>query len=335
MKQKWNGTDTCMELLSASIRTRFTDASVNQELLQEIRLRAGAPLMLWYDGKERGISGEGRLIEKAEKGYLVTGRDISETLEQITGYSLYAYDQELKQGFLTVAGGHRIGIAGEVVCENGKIQCVRHISGINIRLAHQKRDCAKRILPYLIREQEVCHTLILSPPGGGKTTMLRDLIRLISNGTQYAPGKKVGVIDERSELAGMYHGEAQNDLGIRTDVLDRCPKAAGLMMLLRAMSPQVIAVDELGSEQDLEAVKSVFYCGCRLIATAHGNSLGDIRRNPLLSELAKDNWFERYVLLGGSRKPGMVHRILDGNGEVLMKDGESKERDGTVWINCV
>lgn len=318
--------NTYLQLLPSKIRSMFAAAELDPEELQEIRLRIGQPLLIRYEGREYSISGNGKRQKNAADGYSVTAADVKETLEQVTGYSVYAYDQEMKQGFLTAAGGHRIGVAGKIVCEDGKIQCISQVSGLNIRLAHQKKDCAKEILPCIIRQGEVCHTLIISPPGGGKTTMLRDLIRLISNGTEWFAGKNVGVVDERSEIAGTYHGEAQNDLGMRTDVLDCCPKAEGMMMLLRAMSPQVIAVDELGSERDQNAVKNVFYCGCTLLATAHGNSLSDIRKNPLLREMTERKMFERYILLGGGRNPGTVRMIQDGEGEVLPGSAEDSGR---------
>lgn len=316
--------DNYLKLLPSGLRTLFASAHLNGDKLQEIRMRTGRTLLLCYDGCEYAVSGAGELLRQPEGGYCVSEKDVKETLEQLTGYSLYAYDQEMKQGFLTVAGGHRVGVAGKIVCEGEKIQCIRYISGLNIRLSHQKKGCARELLPYIISENDVFPTLIISPPGGGKTTMLRDLIRLISDGTENFSGKNVGVVDERSELAGSYHGEPQNDLGMRTDVLDCCPKAEGMMMLLRAMSPQVIAVDELGSERDRYAVKNVFYCGCRLLATAHGNSLEDVRRNPLLGEMAEAGMFGRYVLLNGRREPGTVRRILDGNGAVLFGKDEKQ-----------
>lgn len=316
--------DTYLNFLSAGLRKLFAVSHPDGDKLQEIRMRTGRPLLICYDGCEYAVSEDGELLQTAKQGYCVTAKDVQETLEQLTGYSLYAYDQEMKHGFLTVAGGHRVGMAGKIVCEGENIQCIRYISGLNIRLSHQKKGCARELLPYIISGNDVFPTLIISPPGGGKTTILRDLVRLISDGTETFSGKNVGVVDERSELAGSYHGEPQNDLGMRTDVLDCCPKAEGMMMLLRAMSPHVIAVDELGSERDRYAVKNVFYCGCRLLATAHGNSMEDVRKNPLLGEMTEAGMFGRYVLLNGRGKPGTVRMILDGNGAVLFGEDEKQ-----------
>lgn len=319
------GQDRYLWLLPSHLRSLFTEANLNAERLQEIRIRVSRPLTICYDGVEYGISGTGELCD-AWEGYPMAAADVKETLEQLTGYSVYAYDQEIKQGFLTVEGGHRAGIVGKVICEGGEVQCIRYVSGLNIRLAHQRKGCAEQILPYLIGKESIYHTLILSPPGGGKTTILRDLIRLIANGTEMLSGQNVGVVDERSELAGSYRGEAQNDLGFRCDVLDGCPKAEGMMMLLRSMAPQVIAVDELGSERDRYAVKQVFYCGCRLLATAHGTSLEDLRRNPLLKELVEECMFERYIILDGRMHPGCVCKILDG-AEKLLFDAAGERGD--------
>lgn len=318
--------DTYSGLLCARIRRMFLNVPIRSGGLQEVRMRIGKPLLICYEGKEWTFTQDGELTNQAEEGYLVTEADVKETLEHVTGYSLYAFDEELRQGFLTVAGGHRIGVAGKIVYDRGKILCIRNVSCLNIRMSHQKIGCATWLLPYVVEHGEPCHTLILSPPGGGKTTLLRDLIRQLSNGTKEAAGKNIGVVDERSELAGSWNGVAQNDLGMRTDVLDCCPKAEGMMILLRAMAPQIIAVDELGSESDGYAVQSVFHCGCKLLATAHGNSLEDIRRSPLLREMVQNQMFERYILLGDRQNPGRVRKILDGEGAELLKEG-----DGRAW----
>lgn len=286
--------------------------------LQEVRLRTGRPVLLQYDGREYGILADGTLSGDVPHGICVTGRELEETMECVSGYSLYAFDEELKQGFLTVPGGHRIGVAGRLVLEEGRVRCIRHISYVNIRLSHQVPGCADAVMKYLISDGMLCHTLIISPPRCGKTTLLRDLIRQISDGTPWLEGLTVGVVDERSELAGAYFGIAQNDLGMRTDVLEGGSKAEGMMMLLRSMSPQVIAVDEIGSSEDSYALENVFHCGCRLIATVHGTSLEDIRRKPLLRKMVQEQMFGRYIVLEGS-PAGSVREILDSRGQILYR----------------
>lgn len=316
---------TFYELFSVRIRELLCQSALELEKLQEVRMRAGNPLLLRYGGCEYSLTGAGELTTDADCGYTVTREELGETLELISGYSLYAFDEELKQGFITVPGGHRVGVAGRIVMEGGRVQCIRHISFINIRLSHQILGCADAVMPYLSDHGELCHTLIVSPPGCGKTTLLRDMIRQISNGSPFIPAKTVGVVDERSELAGSYLGIPQNDLGIRTDVLDCCSKAEGMMMLLRSMAPQVIAVDEIGSREDGRALERVFHCGCKLLATVHGSSVEEMKRKPLLQKLVREHMFERYIVLCG-QTAGRVKEIFDDRGTLLYR--ASPEADG-------
>ena len=238
-------------------------------------------------------------------------------MEYVSGYSMYAFEDEIRQGFITIQGGHRVGIAGKTVLEGDRIKSVKYISYINLRLSHQIKGCASPILPYIIKNGRICHTLIISPPRCGKTTLLRDLIRQVSSGSSYMPGVSVGVVDERSEIGGSYQGIPQNDLGIRTDVLDCCPKAEGMMMLIRSMSPEVVAVDELGDYEDIHAIESVIHCGCKLFATVHGSSVEDIKRKPLLQRLVQERVFERYIVLHYQDWAGRVKAIFDERGTSL------------------
>lgn len=295
-------------LFAGSIRQLLMEADLDYDKLYEIRLRVGRPLFLTYDG------GECFLRKRGKGQYLVTQEDLKETLEYVSGYSLYAYEDEVRQGFLSVQGGHRVGVTGKVILDGDRIRGMKYISCINVRLAHQIPGCAETVMPYIQKKDWVAHTLIVSPPRCGKTTLLRDIIRQISNGREGVPGLTVGVIDERSELAGCYQGVPQNDLGMRTDILDGCPKAEGMQMLIRSMSPAVVAVDELGKEEDFKAVESVIHCGCKLIATAHGNSLEDILSQPFFRRLLEDKVFERYILLGKTDRAGVVEGIFDGDG---------------------
>ena len=198
--------------------------------------------------------------------------------------------------------------------ENGHIKNLRHISSINVRIAHEVKGCAEKVIQYLIQDEKIVHTLIISPPRCGKTTLLRDLIRLISDGNQYMEGQTVGVVDERSEIGGCYKGVPQNQLGIRTDILDGCPKAAGMLMLIRSMGPEVIVVDEIGTKEDVHAIDYAMHCGCKMIATVHGKSLDEIREKPELGRLVRDHRFERYIVLGNKRGVGSVEGIYDENG---------------------
>lgn len=284
------------------------------EQTQEIRFRTGGPLLIRYKGHEYFLHSDGSgLGNKMEGAYLVSSKQIRETLEHMASYSLYAFEEEIRQGFLTLPGGHRVGIAGKTIVQDGEIKSMKFLSFLNIRLAHEVLGCADKVLPYLFDDGKICNVMILSPPRCGKTTLLRDLVRQISNGSRMAEGMSVGLVDERSEIASCYQGAPQNDVGVRTDVLDACPKAHGMMMMIRTMSPQVVAVDEIGSRMDTEAVEYAMNCGCRVIATVHGNDMEEIRRKPVLDRMIREKWFERYLILDRA----VSARVCDAQGKQI------------------
>ncbi|MSS63741.1 stage III sporulation protein AA [Velocimicrobium porci] len=306
-----------LRLFSIKIRTILKEAKLDYEKLQEIRLRVGKPLLLLYQNREYFINEKGQLLNDGEEAYCMTQNEIRETMEYISNYSLYAFEEELRQGFITVKGGHRVGIAGRIILEDEKIKAMKYISFLNIRFAHEKKGCADMVIPYIWnmeKEHEIYHTLFISPPGCGKTTLLRDTIRQLSNGTRKRKGLKVGVVDERSELGACYMGIPQNDLGIRTDLLDCCPKAKGMMMLIRSMSPEVIAVDEIGSKEDVKALEQAMYCGCKLIGTVHGSSVRDLEEKPVLKELLKKRIFKRFIILEKKEQVGTIQGIYNEKG---------------------
>ncbi len=314
-----NTKDELLKIFSLKLRTILGKVSLDFDKLQEIRLRMNAPLLIVYGNKEAFISEDSKMVDNPSKAIQITKNEIRETMEYISNYSLYAFEEEIRQGFITINGGHRIGIAGKTIVEDDAIKGMKHISFINIRLAHQVKGCADPVLPYLINKHTlgIYHTLIISPPRCGKTTLLRDIIRQLSNGVSNFPGMSVGVVDERSEIGACYMGMPQNELGIRTDILDCCPKAKGMMMLIRSMSPQIIAVDEIGSKEDLDAIDYVIGCGCKLIATVHGSSIEDIINKPTLSDLVKKRLFERYIILSNLSGIGYLEEIYDVDGKKL------------------
>ncbi len=303
-----------IKIFPAKLREKFDGLDLLAEEYTELRFRANGPVTLLQGKNEYFLHKNGGICSRTEEAYCISANEIREMMEYISNFSVYAYEEELRQGFLTIQGGHRVGICGRVVLSEGKIKTIRNISFLNIRLAREKKGCAEKILPYVLERDKLCHTLIVSPPGCGKTTLLRDFIRLVSDG-----GRRVGVADERSELAACYYGIPQNDLGLRTDVLDGCPKVLGIELLLRSMSPEVIAVDELGGERDVEVIKKSMYCGCTILATAHGegNHAWFSGHNTTNRELA--GLFERYVFLKPGEHPGLIETICDKEGkEVLL-----------------
>ncbi len=312
-----------LQIFSREIREKLERTEADFGQVQEIRLRIGGPVLMIYKNREVFISRYGGMTGRREEAYEASRKDIKETVESISSYSLYAFEDELRQGFITIQGGHRVGLAGKTVTEGMNIRTMKFISFINVRLAHEVKGCADKVLPFLYRaekdETDIYSTMIISPPRCGKTTLLRDIVRQVSDGKGTRKGITAAVVDERSEIAACYQGEPQNDVGIRTDVLDCCPKAEGMMIMIRTMSPGVVAVDEIGSREELEAVRYAAGCGCRLVAAVHGESLEDIKKKPVLRELFEENIFERYVLLSRTGSPGHVEGIYDENGE--RKDG--------------
>ncbi|WP_289136221.1 stage III sporulation protein AA [uncultured Brevibacillus sp.] len=310
-----------MAILPASIRMilQALPPTVTEQL-EEIRLRQNQPLEVRYGQQSSYVTASGQLTSIASQGWEFTEEQSVKLLNQVSQHSLYALEEELKRGYITVVGGHRIGIAGKVVLDKGEVKGIRDVTSFNIRIAREKKGAAQKVMPILFENGKLLNTLLISPPQCGKTTLLRDMARSISYGSEWSSSRKVGIVDERSELAGCLQGVPQRDVGPRTDVLDACPKAAGMMMLIRSMSPDVLIVDEIGRPEDGDAVWEAIHAGVSVICSAHGADVAEVAERPMLGKLIRQGAFSRYIVLSRTKGVGTIQAIYDQGLKPLKKE---------------
>ena len=293
-----NGLDKILEKLPIEISDQVKGLPGRiKNNLEEIRIRNGYHILIFSSGKEYEL--------ECKRGK-IDNEQINNIFNALLNYSAYAYQDELANGYITIQGGHRVGVCGKTVLDNGRVKTIKDISSINIRRSREIIGVSDPCMGYLQNEKgKIYNTLIISPPKCGKTTLLRDMIRNLSG-----MGYQVGVCDERSEISGMYNGKSSYDLGIRTDVLDGCPKEKGMIMLIRAMSPDIIATDEIGKKEDCHAIEAAICAGIHLLTTIHGSNYADVK-NSGIGEMVEKGVFERLIFLSNVPAIGSVSAIRD------------------------
>ncbi len=291
------------------IQQAFVEAEESEDSIEEIRIRIGRPVELLSGKRSKYLKKTGSPILTTEKTdvIFISEDEIQDMVTFLSKYSLYAFTEEIRNGYLTLEGGHRVGIAGQVRMEEGEVADITYIRFLNIRIAGERKGCAKELVPYLIQSEGIYNTLLLSAPGIGKSTFLRDSIRLLSDA-----GIRISLVDERSEIAACYMGCPQNDVGRCTDVMDRCAKPSGMRMMLRAMAPQILAVDELGTREDYEAVRHALNCGCRILGTIHAGNIEELVQKESMRNWVEGNVFDRYVVLSKAEDGERQFEIYNG-----------------------
>lgn len=290
------------KMLPDNIKNNVKEFLVLEEV-QEIRIKIGKPIIIVLSFQEKILD------------YIATKDDLRYMISKISNYSLYAFEEEIKQGYITLKGGHRVGLAGECVISKGEVRTIKNISSLNIRICKEIVGASNKVMRLITENNRVYNTLIVSPPKCGKTTILRDISRNLSNGMYQInlKGKKVTIVDERSEIAACYNGIPQMNVGIRTDVLDNCLKKSGMIMAIRSLSPEVLICDEIGTDSDLEALNMAFNSGVNIIVTVHGYDIDDIYNRRIFKELIDNCILERVILLSNKKGVGTIEKIYKVN----------------------
>ncbi len=315
--------DIILQYLNSNMRKEIQEyLEHNSEEIEEIRIRNKRPIVLKTSKKNI-------ILE-----HIITTEELLETFQKICEHSIYSYQKQICEGFLTIKGGHRVGITGNCVIEDDKIININYISSLNFRIAREMKEMSKKILKYVVDKNGVLNTLIVSRPGCGKTTMLRDIVRKISTGiSEYkAFPKTCGIVDERGEIAAMYKGVPQNDIGILSDVIANVSKSDGMKMMIRSMAPDIIACDEIGSKKDIEAISYAMCSGVKGIFTVHGNCFEEIIINPQIKELIEKNIIETIIFLD-DQKRGEVKEVyrLNKENKTYIKESFSSKSENSEY----
>ena len=312
------------DYLAENIKNEITKYEQDMQDIEEIRLRIKKPIIL------KKNEGNEILV------HIISKEELLDTFQKVCEHSIYAYQKQICEGFITIKGGHRVGITGSPVIEKGKIININYISSLNFRIAKEKNEVSNSILKYIVNANEIANTLIVSKPGCGKTTILRDLVRKISTGIDEfgLKGKTCGIVDERGEIAAMYKGVPQNDIGILTDVMDNVSKSKGMRMLIRSMSPEVIICDEIGSQDDIDAINYAMTSGVKGIFTAHGKSFDEIILNKEMKQLLDKKIIETIVFLD-DKKRGKIKKVYQLYKDIQHIDNIQSSKHEINGYTCV
>ncbi len=293
-----------LKLLSSNLKDIVSkQSSLLGDDTVEIRMRINSPVLI------KKVKSDFFLGD-----YKVSRKDIDETVANLTRNSIHAFEKEMRSGYITIEGGHRVGLSGDCVYEGEKFKGFKNITSLNIRIAREYKGCSENYIKYFISSNKnIYSTLIIGPPLSGKTTFIRDLCASLSDGlsSPYFEGCDITLIDERGEISAVYDGIPQMYVGRRTDVLSYCMKRDGFSMGIRALSPKVIISDELGSKDDFEIVQYALKSGVKIITTAHGFGLEDVKKNIYMKTIIDSNFFDRAVILKNSKNPGIVKEVFD------------------------
>lgn len=302
------GTKDIIEFLGIVVKREVLKISELEEI-QEIRLRINKPMEIILNNRDVLTS------------YICTEEDLRNIIQKISNYSVYAFEEEFKYGYITIKGGHRIGLCGDCVIENGQIKTIKNIASINMRVCREVINCSKNIIEYIAENDNLLNTILISPPKCGKTTMLRDIARTLSNGDNSLKlrGRKVSIIDERSEIGACYLGVPQLNVGVRTDIYDGCIKSQGIMMAIRALSPEVIICDEIGTEKDIESILLAMNSGVNVVTSIHGFGVEDFLNKKVFYNAIENRVFKRAIVLSNRNGVGTIEDVYDFHTEKSLR----------------
>ncbi|MDR0975731.1 MAG: hypothetical protein LBM01_02075 [Christensenellaceae bacterium] len=281
----------------------------------EIRFRVAQPILVNVSGRKFFLSGDG-LCEKKENALILNREQIDGILHTATNYSFYAVNEQIKQGFITIAGGIRIGITGEVVEEKGEVITLKNIQALNVRIPHEIKNASLAAVPYIFGENRPLKTLVIAPPGAGKTTFLRDIANQIS---EHYAGLNVLILDERGEIASVIDSKPALTVGDFADIISGGNKTFGFRCGLRSMSPDVIITDEIATQNDIDMIREAARSGVSVMASVHAGSLAELKEKPNFRDLILEKVFDRYVVLRIGDHAGVVDGVYDSNAHLMAK----------------